>query len=441
MFYLIILLFSSRLDASIYELKLQEAEEQGLTFSNLIKSKQANQESAMEQVESKEKRLWPKLEIKGYYQYNFTLPEFAIMGTVPTIFGTYNNFAVGPYASYKLLDFKSERNTYEAASLMAKAKEEDKKSSKLQILRAIREAYIQVQRGLEELRLTNQTLELSKAQERDILIRYKNGASSKLDLVTAQRSVLGYEIQFQKRQADLSLRLQDLLSLIGQENSIEIKKPGPASLKKVSLVLKFDPIQKSLEEETGKNIPPPDENHPQLKSLDNQARSSDLTSSSYKSKQLPVLEIYGGVYYTQPNFPNPIQYWNEFAGVTLTMPLFMGDPASNQAAEQKKLAMATEFQREQTRTDLKRDYEKVKIDLESLNEQKALAEKDVAQSEIAAKLYYTAYKAGKVDLLEVQNANLQALEAKVSLTRTGTQILSNLALLKSLSGTLETRYE
>lgn len=441
MIFLIILLFLNRSDASVYELKLRDAEEQGLNFSNIIKSTKASEESAQEQASAKHTSLLPKLDLKGIYQYNFTLPEFKLGDQFPTVFGTPNNFSVGPYLTYTLWDFNSSRNSYQAASLMAGAREEDLKSSKLKILQSVREAYIQVQRGLEELRLTNETLELSKAQERDIAIRYKNGAASRLDTVTSQRSVLGYEIQFQKRQADLSLRLQDLLSLLGKEDLKDIRKPGPSSLKKnVSLILKFDPIEKSLEEELRKQIPPPDENHPQLKSLDNQARSSDLSASTYKAKQWPVLQVFGAVYYTQPNFPNPIQYWQEFAGVTLTMPLFIGDPAPSQAAEQKKLSMATEYQRDQKRIDLQKDFEKVKIDLESLNEQKALAQKDVLQSEEAAKLYYSAYKAGKVDLLEVQNANLQALEAKVSLTRIGTQILGELALLKSLSGT-EQRYE
>lgn len=439
MIFLLILFFLPRLDASVYELKLRDAEEQGLRFSNIIKSSKASEESSQEQASAKFRSLLPKLDLKGFYQYNFSLPEFKLGDQIPMNFGTPNNFSVGPYLSYTLWDFNSNKNSYQAASLMAQAKEEEVKSSKLKILRSVREAYIQVQRGLEELRLTNDTLELSKAQERDIANRYKNGAASRLDLVTSRRSVLGYEIQFQKRQADLSLRLQDLLSLLGKED-LDVRKPGPASLKNISLVLNFDPIQKSLEEELGKQIPPPDENHPQIKSLDNQARSSDLNASTYKSRQLPVLQIYGAVYYTQPNLPNPIQYWQEFAGVTLTMPLLLGDPAPNQAAEQKKLAMATEFQRDQVRNDLQRDFEKVRIDLESLNEQKILAEKDVVQSAEAAKLYYSAFKAGKVDFLEVQNANLQALEAKVSLTRIGTQILGELTLLKSLSG-LELRYE
>jgi len=439
MIFLLILFFFPRLDASVYELKLRDAEEQGLRFSNIIKSSKASEESSQEQASAKFRSLLPKLDLKGFYQYNFSLPEFKLGDQFPMEFGTPNNFSVGPYLSYTLWDFNSNKNSYKASSLMAQAKEEEVKSSRLKILRSVREAYIQVQRGLEELRLTNDTLELSKAQERDIANRYKNGAASRLDLVTSSRSVLGYEIQFQKRQADLSLRLQDLLSLLGKED-LDVRKPGPASLKNISLVLKFDPIQKSLEEELGKKIPPPDENHPQIKSLDNQARSSDLNASTYKSRQLPVLQLYGAVYYTQPNLPNPIQYWQEFAGVTLTMPLFIGDPAPSQAAEQKKLAMATEFQRDQVRNDIQRDFEKVRIDLESLNEQKILAEKDVVQSAEAAKLYYSAYKAGKVDLLEVQNANLQALEAKVSLTRIGTQILGELALLKSLSG-VELRYE
>ncbi len=438
-FFLVIFSFP-KINAAVYELKLKDAEEAVLGYSNNIKSSVASEDSALEKAESQYVSLFPKLSLEGNYQYNFTLPEFKFEGQEPVIFGTTNVFNIGPYVSYTLWDSHSLKNTYEASTLTAAAKGEDKKNTYLVELRNVREAYTEVQRGIEELRLTNETLDLSRDQRRDIKNRYKNGAASRLDVVASEREVLGYEIQFQKRQAELSLTLQDLLALIGKNDLGKISKPGPPSIKGVSLVLKFDPIEKSVKEELRKQIPPPDENHPQLKSLENQARSADLSASTYRAKQYPTLKLYGAIYYTQPPFPNPIKYWQEFAGVTFTMPLFVGDPAPKQAAEQRNIALAAEYKRSQLNVDMKRDFAKVKTNLESLFEQKTLAEKDVSQSKKAAKLYYSAYQAGKVDFLEVQNANVKELEAKVNLTRIGIQILNSITLLKSLSGT-EIRYE
>lgn len=56
------------------------------------------------------------------------------------------------------------------------------------------------------------------------------------------------------------------------------------------------------------------------------------------------------------------------------------------------------------------------------------------QSEEAAKLYYSSYKAGKNNLIDVQIANNQALQAKVGAARIDAQILNQLILLNALSG-------
>ncbi len=433
--------FFSLGNASVFGLKLKEAEERVLGYSNDLKSSKAAEDSALEKANANYTSLFPKLSLEGMYQYNFTLPKFDVTlmnpnapPGEPVTFGYPTIYNIGPYISYDLWDTGYKRKTYEASNYNASSKGEERKSTELAILRQVRQAYIEVQRGNEELRLTFETLELSRAQHQDILLRFKQGASSKLDVATSERSVLSYEIQFQKRQAELAQKFQELVSLIGQNDMQRITKPGPPSIKGVSLVLKLDPIKNSLDEELKRSISPPDENHPQLRSLQDQAKSADLMAATYRAKQYPFFRIYGAIYYTQPNLPNPIQYWQEYAGVTLTFPLWLGDPAPKQAAEQVNLSMQAQFKREQLNEDIKRDFSKAKINLESLTEQKMLAEKDVLQSEKVAKLYYNAYKAGKVDILEVQNSNVAALESKVSLTRIISQMLHEITTLKSLSG-------
>ena len=71
---------------------------------------------------------------------------------------------------------------------------------------------MQVQLGIEELRLINDSLGLSKAQSHDVLTRFHAGAAATIDVVTAGRSVLSYEIQLRQKQAELASALKDLLS-------------------------------------------------------------------------------------------------------------------------------------------------------------------------------------------------------------------------------------
>ncbi|MFI5391650.1 MAG: TolC family protein, partial [Bacteriovoracales bacterium] len=158
------LIFFSTGNAAVYHLKLKDAEDAVLGYSNNIKASVASEDSALENADSKYVSLWPKLSLEGQYQYNFTLPEFAFEGNEPVVFGTTNVFNVGPYVSYTLWDSHSLKDTYEASSFTAAAKGEDKKNTYLVELRNVREAYIEVQRGLEEVRLTNETLDLSRAQ-------------------------------------------------------------------------------------------------------------------------------------------------------------------------------------------------------------------------------------------------------------------------------------
>jgi len=51
-----------------------------------------------------------------------------------------------------------------------------------------------------------------------------------------------------------------------------------------------------------------------------------------------------------------------------------------------------------------------------------------------ARLTYKSYKAGTVRFLEVQTANLQALDAKIQSVSNNVQLLMQLSVLSSLSG-------
>ena len=71
--------------------------------------------------------------------------------------------------------------------------------------------------------------------------------------------------------------------------------------------------------------------------------------------------------------------------------------------------------------------------LGSLLDQESVDERSVSETDELSRLVYLSYKAGRSNYLEVQNANLRALESKVSAARTRVQIRIQLSILADLS--------
>lgn len=423
---------------SSLSIKLHEAENRALESSNLLKSYVADEAAAGEEANAQFSNLFPRLSATANYTYYANIPEVHLGGlNIP--FGTNSTYSVGPTLSYTLWDTFATRNTYKSAALLAEARTADRKNARLQLLSTVRTAYVQVQLGLEEVHLIYDTLQLSRAQRKDIAVRFSAGAADTLDVVTADKQVGTYEIQFRQRQADLASDLQDLLNFMGVHTDADTSRPGPADVENVSLVLNFDPLDQSLAEQGEAPPDGPDDKHPQIQSLELQAQSSDRAAQGQWAKLLPQVQISGGVAYQLPNIPNPSAYWQESAGITLSIPLYLGDPTPSLAAEQRSRAESEEFRKGQLKQDLHRDFVKAKNLLDSLRDQKKLAAADTALAEKAAKLYYNSYRAGKVNLIDVQNANVQALQSKVDAARIDAHILNQIILLKSLSGKEDAR--
>lgn len=422
--------FSSELS-----LTLNQAEQRTLDSSDTLKAVKADLEFSEHQREAQFQSLLPKLSLTGNFQYNNYIPQISLVRSGPSIpFGTHDTYSVGPTLTYTLWDGFSSKDSYHSANLLAEAKKEDQKNTNRQLLLSIRSSYVLVQLELEELKLIHGSLHLAQAQNRDVGLRYRAGSASKLDLVNSERSVLSYEIQFQQRQADLAIALKDLLSLLGDHETRDLSHPGPPNVPNVSYVVNLEPLAILLAKEKQNVQLHIDANHPRILSQKLQSESFDLSAKGISAKAGPTVQLAAGVQYTRPSMPNPPSFWQESVGVTVSLPLFLGDTSRAATAAARSQAEALRHRAEQTRIDIEKDFAKTQELLASLYDQQKLAYKDVKQSEEAAKLNYISYKSGKINYVDVQNANNQSLQSKVVATRIDAQILNQIALLKSLSG-------
>ena len=416
-----------------YSLRIQDAEKIALQTSNRLKSSISDQEAANQQADSSRATLFPRLSFEGNYQYLGTVPSIQIGAAPPIQLGSSSNYSIGPVLRYTLWDTFSALKSFHGLSKVAEARGEDRKNAQLQLLFATRSAYIRVELALEELRLVNDSLALARAQDKDVTNRFHAGAAARLDLVTSHRGVLSYDLQFSQKQADLSSALKDLLAVLDDTSPRDVSHPGPPHVENVSLVLNLDPFEKLLSENTGP-IAPPDQKQPQIRSQHLLVEASELTADSQSAKLYPTLQLSAETSLNYPNGPKLEQIHQNTVILGFSMPLYLGDPTWHQVSQTRKQAESLRYREDQLRIDIQRDFSKAQEMLASLREQQVLAKQDIQQSEEAAKLYYESYRAGKINLIDVQNADVQALQSKVNGARIDAQILNQLITLKSLSG-------
>jgi outer membrane protein TolC len=417
----------------VLELTLHESEDKALRTSRLLKSFISEEEAAIEQKQAQFSALLPQFSLEGNYRYLSDVPTVSIpdLGVIP--FGAHSTYSIGPVLSYTLWDTGASRKAYHGFSRLAESRMEDRKNAEIQILRSVRSAYLRLQLALEELRLVNGALELSRAQERDVALRHRAGATTRLDLLTSRRQVLGYELQFKQKQADLSAGLNDLLVLQGDPPK-EDPHLGPPEVAGVSPVLKLDSFQKLLAKEGPGEIPPPDDRQPQIFSQELLAESSELFAASQRAERYPTVQASAKTSLDYPNGPFLERIHQNTISIALSLPLFDGDRIRHLASERRKEAQSARYRADQLRVDLQRDFVKAQELLDRLREQRKLAAEDILLSEEAARLYYESYQAGKTNLIDVQSANLQALQAKFNAARIDAQMLDQFITLKALSG-------
>lgn len=420
--------------AEVFEISLKDAEKSALSASTLLKAYVTDADAAKSQRDAQFQNLLPRLSFQaGYTYYNF-IPSINLGFGAPLKFGTNSTYSIGPVLNYTLWDSFSSHNSYNSFSKLEEARNEDRKNVELQLLTSLRSTYVQVQLGLEELKLIYASMELARAQNHEVQNRFQAGAAAKLDIVTSARSVLSYEIQFKARQTELAASLRDFVTLLGMADKRDLTHPGPAGVPHVTLALTLEPLESLRGKFDQNHYNSPGDDQPQIRSQLLQAESLELAAKSQSAKLAPVIQFTGAVNYNRPDIPNPPRFFQETAALNLSMPLFLGDPTSHLAAQQRSLAEGAQFRASNLKANLSRDFEKAHETLDSLHEQRELALQDVAQSEEESRLYYASYKAGKIQLIDVQNANNQALQAKVNATRIDAQILNQIFVLESLSG-------
>ena len=443
---LIVLFFAANIcaqDIPVVALNLQETESAALENSHRLKAVQADYLSAEKKAESEHSRLLPKILLEGNYRYYTTVSDIKIpipgLGSIKL--GDENNYSIGPSLYWTIWDKNASRNSYQSFKALADSRKMERDIVERQVLLAARSAFFQAGLAKEEVTLLSDALNLAQFQYQDIRINVKAGTKSRMDEISAHQEVLIKMRELRQARADLSAALNELSAITGISYAEDIRLPMDASFKKglpkditlPTLYVSMEP-EDALTAKFGKFKDSKFwENHPDIEMYEKLAASAELLSKSASSGLWPKFTLSARSSIDYPNGPIIETINQNTAGVNLTWPIYEGNFSRARAEESKLQRETQENLKEQKEVDLKRDWQRLRLELSNLYEQTALNDTSVKEARELSGMVYKSYKIGSTNFLEVENANFKLLEAEIHSAKTKFLILVNLATLASLS--------
>jgi outer membrane protein TolC len=200
-----------------------------------------------------------------------------------------------------------------------------------------------------------------------------------------------------------------------------------------TLILTLDPVNESLAKMDPKGARLFDAHQPSLEYLAELAESARRTAKSLEGGHWPTLSVLASLMREYPNGPIAESVTQKTFGIGLSFPLFAGGETLYAVRAQKRQAEATEETRAQTARNLLDSWLKARDQTTSLRVQQILTRRAAERAAEVARLRYEAYKLGQLRYLDVEDANLKEVQAKVDAATTNVNLLIQLANLESLS--------
>jgi multidrug efflux system outer membrane protein len=406
--------------AALY-LSLADAEKAAMEHSPVLKTAESNLEAAQAQVDSQYASLLPRLTLDGSYQYVTNVPKFSPGGPTSVPFGDHKNWSIGPTVSWTVFDHGALTNAWRSQKAASRSREQQLALLRRQVRLTVRLDYFQLQLALEQQRSLAESLALSEAQYRDIDVRHRAGAASRIDWLSAHAQVLDRQRSLRGAQADAAAAVRTLFAVMGRPLDVD---PAMVTLQPL------EDVEAGLLPAASATL---DAAYPQLLVYHEQAESQRLQARSIEGGSWPRLLLTGRSYELYPNIPNLVSAWQNSGALSMTVPLFDYGQVNSNARAQRKLADASEAQKDEALDELERDWHKAGDEYRGYRDQEEIEKQSIEEWNEIARLRYASYRDGGSTILDVETANNDALLAKIVLATTRAQALMQLATLDSFS--------
>jgi len=419
-----------------FSLTLAQAETMARAHSLELKAAGEQAAAADDQADAQFASLLPRVTLDGFYRYE-TVPQ-----ALPVTFNSLRSTQLGPTLTWTLWDEGALYKSWKAQKAGAESQEEQARLVQTQAILGARLAYFQVLLAAEQARLLAESVAVTTAQYEDITRRFDAGAASRIDVLESHQEDLQRRKEFLNAQAALGTALRELLQIIGRRGGYDLSRPVdartgfslPEGLPTPTLLVDVEPLSRVSPELAAAASGTWDRAHPQLLLFERQAESARLSAEGLSSAEYPRVQLQAQALYEYPTVTQHDYVTQKTVALTASIPLFEGWQTKKQIEQQGHLASAADRRRDLAAEQIERDWERTHIRLDSLAEQRAIDARRVSESQELAHLVYVSYKAGRSTYIDVQIANLTALQAKIQAAQTRAQILIQLATLAQLAG-------
>jgi outer membrane protein TolC len=424
-------------------LGLDQAVRASLDNSEQLRSYRSAAEAAEAQALVQRGFLMPHLSIDGSYRYVTEVPELAVSPNIaPIAFTTHNSYSIGPDLTWTAFSGGTLVESWRSAQANARAQARQADAIRRQIRLAARLAYFQAQLAAAQVRLYAESCRVESAQYHDIQVRYKDGNAARVDLISEEQDLLLRQRQLLQARTNLAAAVRDLTSLAHLFEGLDPSWPTDSeTLLPVSggtgplatLVVALDQVTDSIGKMDRAGQADFDVHQPQLQFLADLAEAARHSAKSFEGGHWPTLSVLASIMQEYPNGPIIETINQKTFGVNLSFPLFAGGSTVNAVRSAQSQAQSDEEKRQQTARDLLDSWKKAHDQAASLRLQQALNRRSVDKAAEVARLRYEAYLAGQGRFLDVEDANLKVLQAKIDAAATDVNLLVQLANLESLS--------
>ncbi len=441
---ILFLLFAAPAGAGELKLTLKAAEESALATSGQYQSAKLSAESAAAGAAAASTLLYPRLALEGSLRYASVVPQInlpPVMGG-PKPMGDNWNYSIGPSA-YWTLDTGALRYGRDASRRSAEARSAEAEAARRQTVLKARAAYFRLQLALEKTYLIGEDLKLAQSQLKDVELGVKAGSRSRLDGIRARQEATSRRRDLVRARADLGTALRDLAFETGialpdySGLPLDARMTGGGYDGGPGPLVRAEAYEEMIPALMPAASRPLDGELPTVTALAKSEASFRASALAQKRELLPRLTLGARSSIDYPNGPNIYSFLQNSASLALALPLFESGRQADRAREARLNAEAAAARRGDALRAAGRDYASALEDYNALMEEQTINVDAVDDADEAARLAYEAYKAGAGTWLDVESANLKALQAKTTLASANAEILLKLALLDSLTGSVK----
>lgn len=304
-------------------------------------------------------------------------------------------------------------------------------ATRLQLLAQVKAAYLDLFFLGQELQITEDNLELLKFWESVARSKYTVGLRQHPDVIKAQVELGKLDDELKTLQESVPPAAARLRALLNLTDSVDL--PIPDSVDVAELELKPDSVLDAVSQ-----------NNPNLEALNHIIDREEAGTRLAGKLSMPSLTA--GVDYIvtgEALIPDLKDSGKDpwMVGVGLSLPIWFGKNRSRTSEAHARLRTA-EYNLQEKRNQILAYTQKVLFDYsDALRKTRLYRDGLVPKAEESLNASYASYQAGKMDFLNVLDAQRQLLDFQLTVEREKVRLGKNSALLEMLTGNNLERFE